>query len=118
MSDQPDARRPTRPDALSEADESVEPAGRWARARRGLRAPGVLVRLVLRDPHHVPERVTLYAVDRQADAARAWARRARGGAPASSPVALADGQRRRTIDTARIDGAIAGTPFFIALVPA
>jgi hypothetical protein len=33
-------------------------------------------------------------------------------------VALADGQRRRTIDTARIDGAIAATPFFIALVPA
>jgi hypothetical protein len=31
---------------------------------------------------------------------------------------LADGQRRRTISTARIDGAVAGTPFFIALVPA
>jgi len=31
---------------------------------------------------------------------------------------LAHGQRRRTISTARIDGAVAGTPFFIALVPA
>ena len=31
---------------------------------------------------------------------------------------LADTQRRRTVSTARIDGAVAGTPFFIALVPA
>ena len=31
---------------------------------------------------------------------------------------LADVQRRRAISTARIDGAVAGTPFFIALVPA
>ena len=47
-----------------------------------------------------------------------WAQRARDGAPDSSPAVLADGQRRRTISTARIDGAVAGTPFFIALVPA
>ena len=47
-----------------------------------------------------------------------WARRARDAAPESSPAGLADDQRRRTISTARIDGAVAGTPFFIALVPA
>ena len=49
---------------------------------------------------------------------RAWAQQARDAAPNTSPSALADGQRRRTISTARIDGAVAGTPFFIALVPA
>jgi hypothetical protein len=76
----------------------------------------VLVRLASRDPPHIPERLTIYEVDRQADGA--WARRARDAAPDRSPAVLADGQRRRTISTARIDGAVAGTPFFIALVPA
>jgi hypothetical protein len=121
MSSQPDAQ-PDGPDAGAgagaEAEESVEPSGRWARARQSLRVPGVLVRLAKRDPHHIPERLTIYTVDRNADEARVWAERARDGAPDSSPAILADGQRRRTISTARIDGAVAGTPFFIALVPA
>src|SRR4051794_2458447 len=94
------------------------PDERWASARRRLKAPGALVRIVLRDPHHVPERVTIFAIDRQADAARTWAQRARETAPDSSPGELAEAQRRRTVGTARVDGAIAGTPFFIALVPA
>ncbi|MGO9789445.1 MAG: hypothetical protein ACLP8S_07955 [Solirubrobacteraceae bacterium] len=76
------------------------------------------MRLVIRDPRHVPERLTIYTVDRQADGARVWAQRARDAGPESSPALLADAQRRRTISTARIDGAVAGTPFFIALVPA
>jgi hypothetical protein len=100
-----------------EAHEPVAP-GRWARAGRTVRVPAALVRLAKRDPHHIPERLTIYTVGRQADAARAWAQRARDAAPESSPAVLADGPRRRTITTARIDGAVAGTPFFIALVPA
>ena len=78
----------------------------------------MLVRLARRDPHHIPERLTLCSVDRQADGAREWAQRARDAARDSSPAVLVDGQRRRTISTARVDGAVAGTPFFIALVPA
>ena len=89
-----------------------------ARARNSLRVPGGIVRLARRDPHHIPERLTIYAVVRHADGAQAWARQARETSPGSSLAALADGQRRRTISTARIDGAVAGTPFFIALVPA
>ena len=117
MSSEPDAQ-PDGPDAGAEAEASVEPSGRWARARQSLRVPGVLVRLARRDPHHIPERLTIYEVDRQADEARVWAQRASDAAPDSSPAVLADAQRRRTIGTARIDGAVAGTPFFIALVPA
>ena len=115
LSSEPDAQ-PGRPDG--DAEGSFEPSGLWARVRNSLRVPGALVRLARRDPHHIPERLTIYAVDRQADAARAWAQRARDAAPNTSPSALADGQRRRTISTARVDGAVAGTPFFIALVPA
>ncbi|MGZ4253490.1 MAG: hypothetical protein ACXVR2_09585 [Solirubrobacteraceae bacterium] len=118
MSSKSDAQQPDGADAGAHVEESVEPPGPLARARQSLRVPGVLVRLAKRDPHHIPERLTIYEVDRQADGARVWARRARDAAPESSPAVLADGQRRRTIDTARIDGAVAGTPFFIALVPA
>ena len=117
MSSEPDAQ-PARLDAVAEVEESGEPSGPWARARNSLRVPGALVRLARRDPHHIPERLTIYSVDRQADGAREWARRAREAAPGGAPAALADAQRRRTISTARIDGAVAGTPFFIALVPA
>ena len=117
MSSQPDTQ-PDGPDARAEVEDSVEPSGLWARVRNSLRVPGALVRLAMRDPHHIPERLTIYEVDRQADGARAWAQRARDAAPESFPAVLAHRERRRTISTARIDGAVAGTPFFIALVPA
>ena len=115
MSSEPDAQ-PDGPDV--DVEGSAEPSGLWARMRNSLRVPGVLVRLARRDPHHIPERLTIYEVARQADGAREWAKRTRDAAPDSSPAVLAEGQRRRTISTARIDGAVAGTPFFIALVPA
>ena len=59
----------------------------------------------------------MYEADRQAAAAAAWAREARE-APETNVAVIADTQRRKTISSARIDGAVAGTPFFIALVPA
>ena len=93
-------------------------SGLWARARRSLRVPGALVRLLAHDPQHIPERLTIYAVDRRAEGARKWAQRVRDAEPGESRLALVEVQRRRTVSTARIDGAIAGTPFFIALVPA
>ncbi len=96
----------------------MEASGVWARTRRIFKASGTVVRLAKRDPHHIAERLTLLSVDRQADPARAWAQRALATAPDASPALLADDLRRRTIGVARIDGAIAGTPFFIALVPA
>ncbi len=104
MSSEPDAQ-PAGSDIGAEG--SAEPPGRWARARNSLRVPGVLARLARRDPHHIPERLTIYAVERQASGAQAWTQWARDAAPDSSPAMLADGQRRRTISTARIAGAVA-----------
>lgn len=72
MSRDPGAE-PEGPDARSEVDDSVEPSGLWARARNSLRIPGVLVRLARRDPHRIPERLTIYTVDRHADGARVGA---------------------------------------------
>src|SRR5512135_3924256 len=98
--------QPGEPDV--DVEGSVERSGFWARARQSLRVPGVLVRLAKRDPHHIPERLTIYTVDRHADEARVWAERACDAAPDSSPAVLADGQRRRAISTARIDGLLRG----------
>ena len=116
LSSEPDAQ-PGRPDG--DVEGSFEPSGLWARARNSLRVPGALVRLARRDPHHIPERLTIYAGRSAGGRARARGRSGRGTPRRTrSPAVLADGQRRRTISTARIDGAVAGTPFFIALVPA
>ena len=62
--------------------------------------------------------ITTRTVDKQAESARSWATGVREAEPETPLALLADTQRRRTISTARIDGAVAGTPFFIALVPA
>jgi hypothetical protein len=105
---------------VSSADElDSEPGrGRWARIRGALRVPHGLLRQVLYDPTHLPERLTIYSVARQAESARTWAQRIRASEPDTPVAVLAERQRHRTVSTARIDGAIAGTPFFIALVPA
>jgi hypothetical protein len=116
MSSGPDVREAELPAGGDRAE--LDGSGRWARARESLHVPGALVRLLVRDPQHIPERLTIYAVDRRAGGAREWAQRARAGELSASGPALVEIQRRRTVSTARIDGAIAGTPFFIALVPA
>src|SRR3954454_23733575 len=90
----------------------------WTRARHSLSVPGGLLRVALYDPAHIPERLTIYSVDKQAESAQAWAKRVRESDPQTPVAVLADAQRRRTVGTARVDGAVAGTPFFIALVPA
>src|SRR5207248_9676908 len=72
---------------------------------------------VYRDPEHVAERLTLYAIARLADPSRQWAEAARRDRADTPPAEIAEEQRIQTAQVARIDGAISGTPFLIALVP-
>jgi hypothetical protein len=67
-------------------------------------------------PRELPERLILLAVGRQGPEAKAWAqgRLAQG----AQPLAESDRLRRATLIVSRADGAVSGTPFFIALVPA
>jgi hypothetical protein len=76
-----------------------------------------VVRVVHRDPEHVSERLTLLAVDRIADESTQWAQAARRNRPDTSPAEIAEELRLKSAQIARIDGAISGTPFFIALIP-
>lgn len=85
--------------------------------RRVFSASRDLTRIVRRDPEHVAERLTLYAIDRLGDASAEWARSTLTDRPESSRAQLAEELRAQTAQVARIDGAISGTPFFVALVP-
>lgn len=76
------------------------------------------MRAALRDPLHLPERMAVESQKHHAEGARRWAEKAQAAKPNASPAVLADDQRRALLTAATIDGALAGTPFFIALVPA
>jgi hypothetical protein len=75
------------------------------------------VRIVWRDPEHVSERITLYAMDRLGGPSEAWAETVQRVRPDTPRAETAEELRLRTAQIARIDGAISGTPFLIALLP-
>jgi len=91
---------------LQEAMEEEEPL-----------PPGI-VRALRADPDHAPELLMRFAVERLADRAAAWARDARAAHPERPVEHLAHDLRRQTTLSSRIEGAIAGTPFALALIPA
>lgn len=76
-----------------------------------------LIRVVYRDPERVCERLTLYGVQRLAQPAIDWAEKTREARPDADANKLAQELRAQSAQVARIDGAISGTPFFVALVP-
>jgi hypothetical protein len=93
-----------------------QPARR-SRVRRAFSGSHDLWRVVYRDPEHVPERLTLYTANRLGDASREWAQSVRSSQPDTPVAKIAEELRTQSAHVARIDGAISGTPFFIALVP-
>ena len=104
--------------------EVAPPHAPLATQARGIRrvralAPGArdLARIVYRDPEHVPERITLKTIERLAESSLAWAQAIRAERPEVEPAVMAEELRHQSATVARIDGAIAGTPFFIAIVP-
>jgi hypothetical protein len=76
-----------------------------------------LVRIAYRDPEHISERITLYASSSLAEPSRAWAKRVREASPGATRAAISEELRMHSARLARVDGAVAGTPFLIALVP-
>jgi hypothetical protein len=74
------------------------------------------MRVLRHHPRHLPERLTVYAVGRLGEPTKAWAaeRRKAGIDPREESNRL----KHDTVVLSRIDGAVSGTPFFVALVPA
>ena len=90
---------------------------RWRRLRAAMSVPRDLIRIIYRDPEHLCERMTLYASHRLAEPAREWAQATREAHPHTDLRDSADGLGVQAARIARIQGAVAGTPFYIALVP-
>jgi hypothetical protein len=88
-----------------------------AHVRGALGSTKELMRIAYRDPAHLSERLTLHTAQNLAAPSREWAENALREHPDATPAEIADELRERSIKIARIDGAVAGTPFFIALVP-
>jgi hypothetical protein len=80
--------------------------------------PVRLLRALRADPGHAAEWAVLFAVQRLSAESGAYAARLRAAAPETSPDRLAERVRDRAEDICRIEGAISGTPFLVALVPA
>jgi hypothetical protein len=89
--------------------------------RRGVRvvtdAPRQMVRIAYRDPEHICERLTLQAVHRLAEPSLVWAQEARAAHPDGDLREIVDGLGTQTARIARLQGMVAGTPFYLALVP-
>lgn len=90
---------------------------RRSRIRATLSGWRDLARVAWRDPEHVSERMTLYAAQKLGEPSAAWAEDVRRSRPDTPPAVIAQELRTQSANIARVDGAIAGTPFFIALVP-
>jgi hypothetical protein len=97
----------------------IEPDGQSRRPRlRALVASSRhLIRLVYRDPEHLPERLALKAVERLGGPSRDWAQAEISRRPAAGAGRLADDLGAHSAALARVDGAVAGTPFLIAVIP-
>lgn len=104
------------PTSATAAEVAEEPSPK-GRIRRVFSSSRDLVRIAYRDPEHVSERLTLYTAGRLGDPSREWAQSALSSHPDSHPAQIAEELRTHSAHIARIDGAVAGTPFFIALVP-
>jgi hypothetical protein len=102
---------------MSTADAPVDAPRKRTRVRQALSGSRALLPLVYRDPDHLSERLTLYAADTLGPPSREWAERARAERPDVPEAVIAEELRQRSARIARIDGAVAGTPFLIALVP-
>lgn len=76
-----------------------------------------LIGITYRDPEHLCERMTLFASHRLAEPAREWAQQVRAADPRAQLREIADGLGVQSRRIAGIEGAIAGTPFYVALVP-
>lgn len=89
----------------------------WRRARAAQSVPRELIAIVYRDPEHVCERMTLFASHRLAEPSREWVQETREAQPQASLREIAEHLGSQSARIARIEGAVAGTPFYVALIP-
>jgi hypothetical protein len=103
------------PDAAGGEPESVRTVEFGAGRRAGMAA---LLRLIRAHPERLPEYLALFATHQQAPSVRKWAERHPVDLSSPEHDRLLREMRHDLLAFSRINGALSGTPFFIALVPA
>ena len=105
------------PHSVNPPDASEQAAA----GRRGVRVatdvPRQMIRVAYRDPEHICERLTLQAVHRLAEPSLQWAQAARATHPDGELGDVVSGLGTQTARIARLQGMVAGTPFYLALIP-
>ncbi len=102
-------------ESSAESDDSGLSRGR---IRTSLSRGKMLATIAYRDPVHVAERLTLFGANNLAEPSQQWAERVQAAQPDLSKAQIAEKLRTKSAHIARVDGAISGTPFLIALAPA
>jgi hypothetical protein len=97
--------------------DGVEQPRRSGRIRHRLSEGRRLAGIAYRDPEHVAARLTLYGSERLGEQSVEWASRIQEERPDVPRAVIAEELRVQTAQVARIDGAVSGTPFLIALIP-
>jgi hypothetical protein len=99
------------------SDATNAPRSGHGSVRHTLSGWRALARIAYRDPEHVAERLVLNGARTLGDPSLAWAHRVRDERRDVPRAVIAEELRTQTAHLARIDGAVAGTPFLIALIP-
>jgi hypothetical protein len=103
--------------AATASDGTTAPRSGRGRIRHTLSGWRALGRIAYRDPEHVAERLTLYSARNLGEPSLEWGRGVRETRPEVPRAVIAEELRTQTAQVARIDGAVSGTPFLIALIP-
>jgi hypothetical protein len=90
---------------------------RQGRSRHGPSEWRQLVVAAYRDPAHAAERFALHNTQRLAEPSLQWAERVRQERPDVPRPVIAEEVRTQTARAAAIEGAVAGSPFLLALIP-
>jgi hypothetical protein len=88
-----------------------------SRSKRRLSDWRQLAVVAYRDPEHVAERFALHNTQRLAEPALQWAQSVRQERPDVPRAVIAEEVRTQSARAAAIEGAVAGSPFLIALIP-
>ncbi len=105
------------PPAGDSSPDSAPPPRSRGRIRRTLSEGWQLAKVAYRDPEHVAERIALHSTQSLGEPSLEWAQRVREEREGVPRAVIAEQLRTDSAKVAAIDGAVAGTPFLIALVP-
>jgi len=99
---------------MSASDDLSKLSDRAAKAEKGWRR---LATIVYRDPENVCERLALYVTQTHGADSSAWAQRVREDRKGVPRAVIAEDLRIESARVSAIDGAVAATPYLIALIP-